>query len=184
MPNVVGQKVDDARRLLESSDLEVTVVEEHHDEVPEGHVISQDPEAETTVGAGQSVTLTVSSGPELVEVPDIRGWKVDKARKELEERGFEVTVHQVIGNRVGDYNPKGEAPKGSTIEIWTSPFGRERDRDRGREDRLWIGLDWAGPRSPAAARPRGPPGRSSAAPATGWRGCGSRAPPRSRAGPR
>ncbi|QOS57700.1 Stk1 family PASTA domain-containing Ser/Thr kinase [Thermobifida fusca] len=141
MPNVVGQKVDDARRLLESSDLEVTVVEEHHDEVPEGHVISQDPEAETTVGAGQSVTLTVSSGPELVEVPDIRGWKVDKARKELEERGFEVTVHQVIGNRVGDYNPKGEAPKGSTIEIWTSPFGRERDRDRGREDRLWIGLD-------------------------------------------
>jgi len=70
---------------------------------------------------------------------------VDKARKELEERGFEVTVHQVIGNRVGDYNPKGEAPKGSTIEIWTSPFGRERDRDRGREDRLWIGLGLSGP---------------------------------------
>ncbi|HLU97526.1 MAG TPA: Stk1 family PASTA domain-containing Ser/Thr kinase [Thermobifida alba] len=152
VPDVVGRNVDDARSLLEASDLQVEVVEEHHDEVPEGQVVAQDPEAETTVGAGQTVTLTVSSGPELVEVPDIRGWKVDKARKELEELGFSVTVHQVIGDRVGDYNPKEEAPKGATIEIWTSPFGRGGDREgpgRGGDrdgpgrggDRSWFPLD-------------------------------------------
>ncbi|WP_234401783.1 Stk1 family PASTA domain-containing Ser/Thr kinase [Thermobifida halotolerans] len=130
VPDVVGQNVDDAKRLLEASDLEVEVVEENNDEVPEGQVVSQSPEAETTVGAGQTVTLTVSSGPEMVEIPDIRGWKVDKARKELEELGFTVTVHQVIGDRVDDYNPKGEAREGAEIEIWTSPFGRGDDDDR------------------------------------------------------
>ena len=133
VPDVVGRQVDDARNLLQASDLEVEVVEEHHDEVPKGQVIAQSPEADTTVGAGQTVTLTVSSGPETVQIPDIRGWKVDRARKELEDLGFTVTVHQLIGDRVGDYNPKGEAAKGATIEIWTSPFG-----GRGDDHRPWF----------------------------------------------
>nr|WP_243742504.1 Stk1 family PASTA domain-containing Ser/Thr kinase [Actinorugispora endophytica] len=127
-PDVVGRNVDDARQALEASDLTVEVVEETSADVPEGQVISQSPEAETTVGAGQTVTLTVSSGPEEVDIPDIRGWKVDDAKKKLEELGFTVTVHEVIGDRVGEYNPKGRAEKGAEIEIWTSPFGNGGDR--------------------------------------------------------
>ncbi|WP_017622294.1 Stk1 family PASTA domain-containing Ser/Thr kinase [Nocardiopsis chromatogenes] len=124
VPDVTGKKEGPARNELEQAGLTVTVEDKPSDDVPRGEVMSQAPGGGTTVGAGDRVTLTVSSGPEKIEVPDVRGKKVGEARKQLEELGFKVKVTKVFGgNRVSDYNPKGEAEKGAEIELFATPFG-------------------------------------------------------------
>ncbi|RCV55279.1 Stk1 family PASTA domain-containing Ser/Thr kinase [Marinitenerispora sediminis] len=137
MPDVTGLSQDDARASLEGSGLSVSVTDQASDSVPRGQVISQDPEAGSTVGSGDSVTITVSSGPEQIEIPDVTGWKVDDARKELEELGFRVEVHEFMGDRVAAYSPTGRAEEGATVELWATPFGNGgpgRGNDRGNRD--------------------------------------------------
>lgn len=135
-PKVVGMKQDDARTALEDSKLKVDVVQESSDDVAKGEVMEQDPKAGGNVDSGDTVTITVSSGPEQVKIPDISGMKVDAAKKKLEGLGFKVKVNRVIGDRVGQYNPKGKAKKGAKVEIWTTPFGSGEGRGggRGRDD--------------------------------------------------
>ena len=40
--------------------------------MPPEHVINTDPAANTSVGAGDEITINVSTGPEQREVPDVR----------------------------------------------------------------------------------------------------------------
>ncbi|PSK96891.1 serine/threonine-protein kinase [Murinocardiopsis flavida] len=136
-PKVVGMKEGDARSALEDSKLKVDVVQESSDDVAKGQVMKQDPKAGGKVDSGDTVTITVSTGPEQVKIPDIRGMKVGAAKKKLEDLGFKVKVNRVIGDRVGEFNPKGEAKKGAEVEIWTSPFGGRdggRGGNRGNDD--------------------------------------------------
>lgn len=69
MPNVVGKSEADARRLIQTADiqLEVVVEEEYNDEVAKGVVIAQDVAADTKYnqGAITEVVLTVSKGTEV-----------------------------------------------------------------------------------------------------------------------
>ncbi len=61
MPDVVGFPAEDMKEGLESMNLEVAV-EERWSSEPEGVVTGQQPEADSTVRVGETVTLTVSSG--------------------------------------------------------------------------------------------------------------------------
>nr|WP_246422118.1 Stk1 family PASTA domain-containing Ser/Thr kinase [Nocardiopsis mwathae] len=134
VPGVVGLTEEAARTELDGKGLEVEVTTASSDDTPKGEVMKQSPEAGTTAGAGDTVKLTVSSGKEQIEIPDVRGMKYKKAEKELEKLGFEVEVTRVLGaDRVDSYTPTGKAEKGAKIELITSPFApRDRDRDRGR----------------------------------------------------
>ncbi|GAB3205637.1 Stk1 family PASTA domain-containing Ser/Thr kinase [Marinactinospora endophytica] len=135
LPGVVGRDQDEARSLLEDKGLQVDVTQKPSDDVPAGQVMEQSPGEGAGVEKGVTVTLTVSSGPEQVEIPDITGWKVDDAKKKLEELGFTVTVHRILGDRVTEYSPQGEAEKGSEVQIWATPFGGgDRGRGRGGDD--------------------------------------------------
>jgi serine/threonine-protein kinase len=97
------------------------VAEEHSDTVAEGDVISQGPTG-GTLFKGDEVSLTVSLGPELVEVPQVRGMGVDAATQQLEDLGFEVEVDSSFPDPLGfvfGSDPRGGelAPKGSTITL-------------------------------------------------------------------
>ncbi|MDA0565418.1 Stk1 family PASTA domain-containing Ser/Thr kinase [Streptomonospora sp. S1-112] len=132
LPDVVGQDQEQARSTLEDLGLQVSLTEQSSDDVPAGQVISQDPQGGSTASAGDDVTLTVSTGPEMVAIPDVTGWKVQDAEKELRELGFEVTVTEILGgDRVVRYSPEGEAEKGTEIELWVSPFGPGGDEGEG-----------------------------------------------------
>jgi serine/threonine-protein kinase len=120
----VGRPVDRAETVLDKRGLGVEVSEQHHDEVPEGRVISQDPEG-GTLFKGETVSLVVSLGPELVEVPDVDGSGVDAATEELEAAGFVVQVERFTPyfglGFVMRQEAKGEMlPQGSTVTIWVS----------------------------------------------------------------
>ncbi|HYH27732.1 MAG TPA: Stk1 family PASTA domain-containing Ser/Thr kinase [Actinomycetota bacterium] len=92
VPRVRGLALDEARRLLTSSGLEVSVTERFSTEVERGYVVSQKPGGGKTVDKGSTVALVVSKGPRQFPMPDVRGMSEDDARAELEGRGLRVRV--------------------------------------------------------------------------------------------
>ena len=119
-----GKPAVRAEQALQAQGLQVDAGDgEFSNTVPEGRVISQDP-AHGVLHRGDTVSLTVSKGPELVEVPgDLRAMGVEAARSLLEGLGFKVeVVHSDLYLGLGfvassDPSPGSTAPKGSTITL-------------------------------------------------------------------
>ena len=117
----VGRDAARAISVLKDRGLKPKVTEEHSDTVPEGDVISQDPTG-GTLYKGDEVSLTVSQGPELVEVPSVRSFGVEAATDALEALGFVVETNSFfpdpLGFVTGTDPGAGElVPKGSTITL-------------------------------------------------------------------
>jgi len=86
-----GDPADDAAADLEAKGFVVKTVEQFSDTVREGRVISQSPSAGTGV-RGDTITLTVSKGPEMVAVPDLKGMTEDQARAALSAVGLKLNA--------------------------------------------------------------------------------------------
>ena len=124
VPDVVGDDLDDAKEELAEAGLTVEVAAGRvSSENEAGQVAKQSPESGREVAGGDTVTLTVSKGPEMIEVPDVVGDNVDDAKEALEEAGFEVKEDRgllgLFGDTVESQSTKGgeTAPEGSTITI-------------------------------------------------------------------
>ncbi len=86
LPDVREDSVSEARSTLEDLGLFVKVQREVTNEFPPNTVLDQDPKPGTLVEEGSEVTLTVSSAPDLVEVPDLTGMTLSEASAELTQR--------------------------------------------------------------------------------------------------
>ncbi|MGW0596664.1 Stk1 family PASTA domain-containing Ser/Thr kinase [Streptomyces sp. NPDC002776] len=125
VPDVTGESLEDARAELTEAGLKVRVATEEvtSSEYDKGEVAEQTPQADTQAVAGDTVTLTLSKGPEMIEVPDVVGDSVDDATAALEAAGFEVDEDRgllgLFGDTVESQSVEGgdTAPKGSTITI-------------------------------------------------------------------
>src|SRR5699024_5274946 len=88
--------------------------------VPAGSVVSASPDS-GTLTAGGKVTLTISKGPKMIEVPNMVGKQVGVATSELAALGFTVKVENLLGGFFGTVrfqDPEGgAAPEGSTITL-------------------------------------------------------------------
>ncbi|MBN0043871.1 Stk1 family PASTA domain-containing Ser/Thr kinase [Streptomyces actuosus] len=124
VPDVTGEDLDEAKADLEGAGLTVEVSTERvHSEFDAGQVAAQTPDSGSEAAEGDTVTLTLSKGPEMVEVPDVVGRSVDDAKQELKAAGFKVKEDRgllgLFGDKVKKQSVKGgdTAPKGSTITI-------------------------------------------------------------------
>ncbi|MDR6973349.1 serine/threonine-protein kinase [Streptomyces sp. 3330] len=124
IPDVTGDSVDDAKAELEEAGLKVKIATEQvTSEFDKGLVATQTPEEGSEAAEGDTVTLTLSKGPEMVEVPDVVGASVDDATSLLEQSGFKVEEDRgllgLFGDTVKSQSVDGgdTAPKGSTITI-------------------------------------------------------------------
>ncbi|MET7384659.1 Stk1 family PASTA domain-containing Ser/Thr kinase [Streptomyces sp. NPDC005529] len=124
VPEVTGSSVEDATAELEDAGLKVrTATKQVNSEFDKGQVAEQSPKPGGEAATGDTVTLTVSKGPEMIEVPDVVGDSVDDATQKLQDAGFEVDEDRGILGLFGDTVKKQSvdggdtAPKGSTITI-------------------------------------------------------------------
>ncbi|MGE5285983.1 MAG: PASTA domain-containing protein, partial [Micromonosporaceae bacterium] len=88
---------------------------------PQDSVVKQSPAANTPISQGEVVILQVSTGPAMVQIPDVTGQPVHDATKQLEKLGFQVNVIGFKGGHVMAFQPTGQAPQGSTITIVAGP---------------------------------------------------------------
>ena len=113
VPDVGNKTYKRAAGDLKELGLTVRRVDEFHPSVKKGSVISQSPDAGVRLEKGQQVTLTVSKGPELFAVPNVKGSTEAEAIDDLEQIGFEVKI-----DRKRSDTPKGEvisqSPKAGT----------------------------------------------------------------------
>ncbi|GIJ61559.1 putative serine/threonine-protein kinase [Virgisporangium aurantiacum] len=118
VPNVVGKNVDQATRELEKLKLKVKT-EEREDDKPAGTVVAQSPDEGAGLEEGNEVTLTVSKGPPVVSVPEVRGQSAADAKRILEAAGFKVRVFGNDNGRVVIQDPGGGAQlkKGEEVRI-------------------------------------------------------------------
>jgi beta-lactam-binding protein with PASTA domain len=74
VPNAEGLTQDDATTALTGAKLKVgNITQQTSDTVVTGNVISQDPASGSSVAEGSPVNLMISSGPQMVTVPNVEG---------------------------------------------------------------------------------------------------------------
>ena len=119
----VGKDADKAQARIEKRGLQVDRTEAFDDQAPVGEVLAQSPPG-GTLNRGDTVALTVSKGPDLVEVPDVIRFGVDAAVRALEDAGFTTDVVQNTVFYAGlgfavrtDPDPGTMAPRGSLVVI-------------------------------------------------------------------
>jgi serine/threonine-protein kinase len=89
VPDVVGLTLEDAQKKLADVNLSSQVLrKEHHLEVAENRVISQDREPGSEVRDTVVIGLVVSLGPAKANMPDVTGKPVDEAISLLKELGL------------------------------------------------------------------------------------------------
>jgi serine/threonine-protein kinase len=97
VPDVKGQDPAPAAATLGMAGFTVTTREEPSDDVPAGKVIGTDPAAGSMVPRGSAVALLVSSGPQLLDIPNTVGQTQTGATSVLLGAGFNVIVNPVAG---------------------------------------------------------------------------------------
>jgi beta-lactam-binding protein with PASTA domain len=93
VPDVIGKSESQARKLLEDSSGKFKVTEESKQQdsgEKAGTVLAISPDPNGQYPSGTEFTLTVSSGKELVEVPNVVSVPQDDATKQLKDLGFQV----------------------------------------------------------------------------------------------
>ncbi|WP_308427611.1 Stk1 family PASTA domain-containing Ser/Thr kinase [Streptomyces albospinus] len=123
VPKVIGSAQADAEAALQQAGFRVKIADQPvFSPQDQGTVAQQSPGAGATLGKGDTVTLTLSKGPEMIAVPDVSGKNTADATQQLTALGFKVEVHKPLlfpQDSVDSQSvaPGDKAPKGSTITI-------------------------------------------------------------------
>ncbi len=88
VPDVVGQLSADAVAALQTKGFKIRTQQKPDNAVPPDHVIKTDPAGNTSVNAGDEILISVSTGPEQREVPDVAAMSYAEAVKKLTAAGF------------------------------------------------------------------------------------------------
>ena len=114
IPDVSMLSAQAAEDTLKGLGLTVVRVEQSDATIAKGMVVGTQPAAGSQLPPGSQVTLQVSTGKEITEVPDLQGKTTQGARNVLAEVGLELdaVVKELASNDV---------PKGEVIEQSPSP---------------------------------------------------------------
>ena len=102
MPDVVDQKIENAKNNFTNSNLQLEIREEYHDSVAKDHVTRTDPVAGTELAANQKIIIYVSKGPDpnkapenkTAQMPDVTNETLESAIKTLENQEMELKISE------------------------------------------------------------------------------------------
>ncbi len=124
MDDLVGESRANAEAALknkENMNLEIKIEQESSEEIEEGNVIRTDPAKGKTVKAGQTVTLYISTGSDIVmtKVPEVVGMDISKASSLLRDRNLKCEYDLVDSNEAKDVVLTQDPKKGTEVEEGT-----------------------------------------------------------------
>jgi serine/threonine-protein kinase len=130
VPQVDGQTLTQAEHAITQAGLKYKVEKQSSPTVPKNIVIRTSPANGNVVAAGTTVTIFASSGPKMVDVPNVKHHSVADAESILKAKGF-VVQEQTASNSTAspntvvrqDPSPGSSAKFGSTVTIFVSPGG-------------------------------------------------------------
>jgi eukaryotic-like serine/threonine-protein kinase len=118
LPNFVGENVQTAQQWAQQHGVTLNQQQDSNSQQAAGIVTGQQPAAGATFTQGETVTVNVSTGPQLVNVPDPIGMSTQQATQLLQQAGFQVKVNNYGPfGKVFDFSPVGQAARGSTITL-------------------------------------------------------------------
>lgn len=127
IPNYVGMNYEGVMKQAEG-DTKITVyrsyTDEYSDQYKEGTVMSQNPPAgsKVTQEDGILISITVSKGSQMRELPKIEGLKLDEAASDIAEQGLLATAEYQYSNTVAEDRVIGykSHQEGDTVEYGTN----------------------------------------------------------------
>ncbi|ETJ02680.1 MAG: Non-specific serine/threonine protein kinase [Actinomyces urogenitalis DORA_12] len=125
VPDVTGKSLEEATAAIQEAGLTLSgSTEAFSDDVAAGLIISSDPAAEAEgYFYGDSVSVVVSKGPEMVTVPEVVSKSEADAKAALEAAGLVVSVNRILGGFFGTARSTDPAAgtsvrKGSTVTLY------------------------------------------------------------------
>ena len=125
VPDVTGKSLEEATAAIQEAGLTLSgSTEAFSDDVAAGLLISSDPAAEAEgYFYGDSVSVVVSKGPEMVTVPEVVSKSEADAKAALEAAGLVVSVNRILGGFFGTARSTDPAAgtsvrKGSTVTLY------------------------------------------------------------------
>ncbi|MFN8016258.1 MAG: PASTA domain-containing protein [Acidimicrobiia bacterium] len=115
VPSVTGKSYEQAAEIIKNAGFNPARRDDFSDSVPAGTVIGTDPGVNTEIQKNSTVTISVSKGPELVNVPNVVGASVEMASAQLQNLGL---VADVQNYRAGA-KVKAQAPSGGQVKKGT-----------------------------------------------------------------
>ncbi|NIK10740.1 Stk1 family PASTA domain-containing Ser/Thr kinase [Alkalibacillus almallahensis] len=116
IPDVKETTYEDAVTELSNLDLDVERESVFSEEIDEGLVVRSEPNADSTVKEGSTVTLYTSLGQEKLEFPDYVGDEFNDVKRYLEANGYQEVIH---------YEQTSEQPEGQIINQIQPEPGQE-----------------------------------------------------------
>jgi serine/threonine-protein kinase len=127
MPDLTGLSKAQAEQALANDGLKYKLASASSTTVQSGDVVSTSPGSGRPIADGGTVTLTISSGPAQVSVPDVQGLSQSDATDKLTSAGLKVSVASgtqasstVAAGDVASYSPDGTVTQGTTITLTLS----------------------------------------------------------------
>ena len=108
IPDVSNMTVVEAENILKEKGftVNVNVIEEYSDTVPEGKIIKTSPDINRSIKKGSEITLYRSLGTEKIKIEDYTGMNIYEIKAKLELLGLSVTVESKDVENVEDYTDK------------------------------------------------------------------------------
>jgi beta-lactam-binding protein with PASTA domain/tRNA A-37 threonylcarbamoyl transferase component Bud32 len=120
IPLVDGKTQEVATSMLSQAGFQVTPIQKFSSTVPSGLVISTSPQEGNTPVKGSTVTIVVSEGPKLYDVPNVEGDTVGAADAAIAAAGFKPAPHEFAPGGTGTVfreSPTGMQQHGTTIVL-------------------------------------------------------------------
>jgi serine/threonine-protein kinase len=108
VPRLEGKPLEQAQQIADARGLDFEIERRAFSSEVSGVVIKQSAQPGSEVEEGSAVSVVVSKGPELVDVPSVSGLTLPQARRAIQKQRLQVgKVENVFDDRV---------PKGHVIE--------------------------------------------------------------------
>lgn len=128
VPDVQGSPMEELELMLFAHGVALGEITEQESDLVAGEVVSQQPPGGEVVAVGTPIDVVISSGPPIIEIPDVDNLDSAEAAQVLRDAGFTVVYEDRYSSRVRRGNvirtdPSDEAPRGShvTLEISRGP---------------------------------------------------------------